>query len=445
MSMSAPRRHALLCLLAATTLAGCGGSIDPPADASAESALKVVKKAPVGGTFIRPPGAARLLGMNIGAKNYDDTAYQTQLARLDVVILGFYPGWRGDVGGSMIRPTVQALKLRNPALKVGQYTNLNEAADSSVKTANYDLSLELDQTDWWLRDAVSGAKLQWTSLYNTYDINLTPWTAPDAGGERWPQWLARRNQRVYFDPVPEFDLLYLDGVMLNSRVPAADWKLDGSNWSSKDPDIAAAYRQGHVAEWQTAAALAPGLLQMGNVDNDLASPEYSGRLGAAFLEAQMGKSWSLETWAGWMPMMQRYFTVAANLKAPALVGFNVSGKVTDYRFFRYAFTSCLLGDGYFSFTDSAVGYSSVPWFDEYEVALGAPSEPATLSAWSNGVYRRRYQNALVLVNPQAEARTVTLEPGWRRLLAIQDPQANNGQPATTLSLPAKDGLVLVPR
>ena len=97
MSMSAPRRHALLCLLAATTLAGCGGSIDPPADASAESALKVVKKAPVGGTFIRPPGAARLLGMNIGAKNYDDTAYQTQLARLDVVILGFYPGWRGDV------------------------------------------------------------------------------------------------------------------------------------------------------------------------------------------------------------------------------------------------------------------------------------------------------------------------------------------------------------
>ena len=35
---------------------------------------------------------------------------------------------------------------------------------------------------------------------------------------------------------------------------------------------------------------------MGNTDNDLDSPEYRGRLGAALLEAQMGKvlvgSWS---------------------------------------------------------------------------------------------------------------------------------------------------------
>ena len=35
-------------------------------------------------------------------------------------------------------------------------------------------------------------------------------------------------------------------------------------------------------------------------------------------------------------MMQRYFTTMANLKSPALLGFNVHGSPTDYRFFRYA-------------------------------------------------------------------------------------------------------------
>jgi hypothetical protein len=127
-----------------------------------------------------------------------------------------------------------------------------------------------------------------------------------------------------------------------------------------------------------------------------------------------------------------------------MVAFNVHGSPTDYRFFRYAFASCLLGNGHFAFTDKAAGYSSVAWFDEYEVALGAPAEAATTSMWSNGVYRRLYANAMVLVNPQADPRSVTIEPGWRRLLAAQDAVTNNGQAAAgTLTLPAKDGLILV--
>lgn len=35
-------------------------------------------------------GFPRLAGMNIGEKNYDDQAYQRDLAKLDLVILGFY-------------------------------------------------------------------------------------------------------------------------------------------------------------------------------------------------------------------------------------------------------------------------------------------------------------------------------------------------------------------
>jgi hypothetical protein len=40
---------------------------------------------------------------------------------------------------------------------------------------------------------------------------------------------------------------------------------------------------------------------------------------------------------------------------------------------------------------------------------------------------------------------VQIEPGWRRLLARQDPATNNGQPVTQLTLQPKDGIVLVRR
>jgi hypothetical protein len=50
---------------------------------------------------------------------------------------------------------------------------------------------------------------------------------------------------------------------------------------------------------------------------------------------------------------------------------------------------------------------------------------------------------MVLVNPQSTARTVQLEPGWRRLLARQDPTTNNGQPVSELTLQPGDGIVLV--
>lgn len=445
---SATRLHHLAAALAAAfALLACGGAEAPDAaDSSRESAQRRIgplPPTPVGGTFVRPAGAAPLLGMNIGAKNYDDPEYQKALARLDVTILGFYPGWRGDTDGSIIRQAVVALKQLNPSLKVGQYTILNESADDPAKTANDDLIVKLDAMDWWLRDA-AGNKVQWSSSYSAYDINITDWSLPDADGERYPQWLARRHHQRYFAPIPELDVWYFDGVMKYSRIAQADWRREGANVSSQAPEIAEAYRRGHVAHWAVAESLAPTVLTIGNVDNDLSYPEYQGRLQAAFLESLMGKSWSIEQ-RGWTTMMQRYFTVAANLRAPALVGFNVFGAVNDYRLFRYAFTSCRLGNAHFSYTDAAVGYSSVPWFDEYEVAFGAAKDPPSLLPWSNGVYRRRFEKAMVLVNPNAEARTVSVQPGWRRLLAAQDPQTNDGTAVKTLTIPPKDGIVLVPQ
>ncbi|HEU4644030.1 MAG TPA: putative glycoside hydrolase [Burkholderiales bacterium] len=364
----------------------------------------------------------RLMGMNIGAKHYDDALYQEQLARLDVVVLGFYRGWNphgyAATPADAMRKVVQALKARNPRQLVGQYTVLNEANDNARDVATRDLREKLHAEGWWLRDA-AGRRVQWTSRYANWDINFTPWAQPDAQGRRWPEWLAERNHAAYFRDVPEFDLVFLDNVLNPLRV-RGDWDGDGANDDPKDAKVLAAHFAGHAGHWRRLRELLPGKLLLGNVDHDLANPGWRGALEGAFLEGLMGERWSLETWGGWEAMMRRYRAVLANTRSPHLVGFNVHGDPQDLRFFRYAYASCLLGDGYFSFTDKARGYSSVPWFEDYEIELGKALSPPPDAPWREGVWRRDFERGVALVNPTGSARTVELEPGRRLRLGARE-------------------------
>jgi hypothetical protein len=386
----------------------------------------------------------RLMGINIGAKNYQDAGYQKELARMDVVILGFYRGWQpagyAPTATLAMQKVVKALKERNPKILVGQYTILNEAYDDPYNAADKDKRDKLYASKWWLLNA-AGRKVQWTSQYRTWEVNLTTWSQADANGQRWPQWVAEREDAVFFRDIPEFDIVYLDGV--GAPRVTADWNLDGKNDDRKDPGILSAHYAGHLAEWNRLRELAPERLLIGNTDNDLANPQWRGQLDGGFLEGQMGLSWSLETWAGWGKMMERYRAVLKNTRPPKIVGFNVHGSPMDYRFFRYAYASCLLDDGYFSFTDKSREYSSVPWFDEYDHKLGyARSGPPT-AAWSQEVWRRDFQNGVVLVNPTSSVKTVKLEPGLRRLAGNQDRAINNGSAVGQVTLGPKDGIVLL--
>lgn len=391
------------------------------------------------------PAFPRLMGMNIGTKNYDEASYQKELARLDVVILGFYKGWNperyDENSTAAIRRTVRAIKSRNPNLLVGQYTILSEAYDNPKDAASLDLRSKLNSNQWWLMNA-AGRKVQWTAAYSTWEVNFTSWTKPDAGGLRWPQWLAERNHVAFFRDVPEFDIVFLDGVTAPLRV-TADWNLDGVDDDRNDPKILAAHYAGHLAHWNRLRQLDPRLLLIGNADNDLANAQWRNQLNGAFLEGLMGQSWSIERRQGWAGMMARYRSVLGNTREPRIVGFNVEGDPADYRFFRYAYASCLLDDGYFSFTDGARGYSGVPWFDEYDHKLGAAISPPPATAWSKDVWRRDFENGVVLVNPTGAPRTVALEHGLRRLRGTQDPATNNGAAVTEVKLQPKDGLVLL--
>ena len=385
----------------------------------------------------------RLMGMNIGAKNYEDPVYQAQIAKLDVVILGFYRGWKHTDKTEPIRDVVKRVKRLNPRILVGQYTILRETYDYYHRdVSERDKAQKLDAENWWLRKA-DGTRVRWTDRYETWDINFTEWSRPDSTGRRYPQWLAERDFRLYFGSVPEFDIWYFDNIDSTTRIPWADWDLDGHDERGDSKRIEIAFRRGQLAHWSAVRQLAPERLLMGNAGGSLSSPEYRGQLNGAFLEGMIGFPWSIERVHGWSEMMERYRTALRNTAPPHLVGFGIAGKRHDYRFFRYGFSSCLLDNGYFSFTDIDNQYSSVVWFDEYNVDLGRAKSAPPEATWRDGVYRRDFENGIVLVNPTATTRTLMIEPGFRHIAGQQDPAVNNGETITTLRLLPKDGVVLI--
>ena len=49
-----------------------------------------------------------------------------------------------------------------------------------------------------------------------------------------------------------------------------------------------------------------------------------------------------------------------------------------------------------------------------------------------------------IVNPEKEARAVTLERGWKRFAGLQDSKTNSGAPVSgNVMIPPRDGLLLV--
>lgn len=385
----------------------------------------------------------RIMGMNIARPAYYNTPeYQTQLSKPDIVILGFWEGWGNSMKNSTESEVVRRLKNVNPTLLVGQYTILNEWKDiNEPLNVRPELSTKLDAENWWLRDA-GGNRKQWTADYHAWDINITAWTKPDRNGNRYPEWLAKKDYETFFRPVPEFDIWFFDNAFPRPYVKTADWDGDGTDDNRDDPRIAAAHRRGNVAHWEAARLLHPTALFIGNSE-DVSSLEYSGKLQGVFMEGVIGMSWSIERWKGWDGMMERYRLTMKHTASPHIVGFNVHGKKDDYQRMRYGLASCLMDDGYFSYTDETVGYGSVPWFDEYTIDLGAPVDSPPFLPWQNGIYRRTYEKGIVLINPGLLSKTVTIESGYLRIKGTQAPEVNNGSAVISITLGGKDGIILI--
>lgn len=407
----------------------------------------------------------RLGGMLIGdPHNYHQQAYQQQIAKLDMAILSMYNTWQ--LGGKSPAQAVSEIKSYNPNILLGNYTIMTEVPTSTSDIATADLRAKLNSGqgpsgigDWWAYNA-AGQRLNWSGgSYPVNDTNLTLHTMPDAHGDRWPQWLAKRDSSLLISTA-NWDIWYCDNNFWRPR-SNADWDRNGTNDSANAEAVRNDWRDGQRAYYDTASSLQPNKIVMVNADNDLdgstfpaeANPftQYKDVVGGAFLEHVIGESWSAESWGGWATMMGWYRKAMSNLLTPKTLVFDayMGDNPTDYQTLRYAFASCLMDDGYFS---ASTNYNTVQWYDEFDLAgtsttkwLGHAIDPPQSVPWQNGVYRRRFAGGLVLINPKGNgSRTVTIGSGYRRFTGSQAPAINNGQLVTsTVTLSDRDGLFLV--
>lgn len=73
------------------------------------------------------------------------------------------------------------------------------------------------------------------------------------------------------------------------------------------------------------------------------------------------------------------------------------------------------------------------WIDDVKLTAGTSSE----------VWRRDFENGIVLVNASESATTIDLGGSFRKIDGTQDRTVNDGSLVTSVTLPAKDGIVLL--
>lgn len=374
----------------------------------------------------------------VAALDYENnitTSRRDYLAKFRFVILGAR-------SGSRLNTFAGSIKAKRPDAIIASYSMVSELkcyADSS--SYHYPMVTLANQYDFWLRYA-SGSRVQWTTAYGNCDTNISRWGRKTSSGSTWMQ------KKAAFDHDKQFkystiNYAFVDNWNWRPRKDA-DWKRIDTNQSKYSSEIQSAMRNGYVNYWNALKSRRSSLRVIGNSDGDLSHYEYDEKLHGAFFEGAMGRSWSIESWAGWGAMRERYRKLISNTVWPNHVFLQVYGSNTNYKLMRYGLASAMLENGWFVHLPSS-GTLKSAWFDEYEAPIGKPIESPPTSAKSNGIWARKYENGMVLVNPTSSSRSINVGTSYRRMKGSQDPYVNNGNYVSTVTLPARSGLLLLRR
>lgn len=349
-----------------------------------------------------------------------------ELAKWDVLVLG--------MEAPFLNPgLIRILKKKNPKIKILAYVSSEEiplkAKDLSKENPWFKLYKQVEDKNWWLRDDKARALSIWLG---TRLINV----ASD-----WNTYLPEfMHQEVMASGL-------WDGIFYDVIFDRISWvnngEIDINNDGIKDPAylIDSEWQKGMIKLLSYSRLLeGPGKIIVGN-----GATNYYDR----FLNGRMFENFSAKDWAEKMKDYQNF----RNGYQPflAIINSNTENKGgwDNFSKLRFGLGSALMGDGYYSFDHGDQDHSQLWWYDEYGVGLGRPkTEGFNIFEKNNkeireSVWRRDFENGLVLVNATSEEKTVDLEGEYEKIKGVQDIKINSGAIVTKVSLAGKDGLVLL--
>lgn len=358
-----------------------------------------------------------------GRRDYGNPTFWAILARVDLLIISAYKYWTDTSGNNhTLRQSVQGIKALNPDILIGNYGMVMETPFGGTVSAPSSSGLSGTQLErynkvaaqnWWGRVTYPSGNL--TSEWGgTACINITSDSIPDGNGDRYTDWYADYINNYCYSVIPEFDFMFIDNYFWKPRVDA-DWNQDGSTDSQNTASVQQKYRLGTQAFMNAFHALQPNLLLAGNADSDLSTTEFKNKLNIALYETPTAYDIAnmRDSTQGWASMKGQYTGRITNTTYPNLVVFcarmNTAynpATAAHKRFFLYSYASCLMDDGYYSFTDE--NYNNVWWDNEMAYSLGTALDKPS-AAWTGMVWKREFQRGTALVNTsQSTTATVTL-------------------------------------
>ena len=358
----------------------------------------------------------------------------TALAKWDLLILDMSAQNQSE-------EAIKYLRQLNPHIIILAYTSFTESPKLSLREPG-------DKGVW--HDLASGIKPAWK--FKTYDGQNVSWwpentsqnpCAKDANGKYYMDYMANfLDKKLISSGLWDgifFDTTWQEVAWVNNKIDIdSDGKADDINKINK------LWHQCHQDFFnKLRARLGSQYIIMGNGDG--VYDNVNGRLFEGFPEFWEGE------WAGSMKRYQISNNATSTVPRINIINSdtNNTGNNKDYQTMRYGLGSALLFNGFYSF-DYGTQLREQFWtYDEYTQNLGQPVAsalnvlPKSNKEIKDGVWRRNFENGIVIVNATDKDQNVKLEKNYKKILGTQDTSVNNGETVNKVSLKSRDAIILL--
>ena len=356
----------------------------------------------------------------------------TELAKWDLLILDM------EVQVSSLA-ALKKIKELNPNIIILAYITPQEIkADAAISYSQMrrKLASGIGPT-WYLTDIGNNKISFWPG---TWMLDMAD-NAPVVNGVRFNQYLAQFVSREILS-TGLWDGVFYDNAWRDVKWLTGD-NVDLNKDGQLDSDIDLHWREGMRSLYQQTRQLTGNkYIILGNIT----SSEYKNDLNGGMLENFPSIN------GGWQGTMEVYASTEQGSVLPRfmVINANVGNKGTEtsnLKRMRYGLASTLMLDGYYAFDFGDQNHNQTWWYDEYDIELGNPvSAPLSLNnkpQFSADVWRREYQNGIAMVNATDQTQTVDLGAEYEKLSGLQDKVTNNGAIVDQVTLPGKDGLIML--